>query len=36
LGELYRVMSFAGLGICLVLVTIALQKFVFAARKQNR
>jgi len=36
LGELYRVMSFAGLGICLVLVTLALQKFVFAARKQNR
>ena len=36
LGELYRVMSFLGLGICLVLVTIALQKFVFPARKQGK
>ncbi len=35
LGELYRVMSFVGLGVCLALVALALQKFVFAARKKE-
>jgi hypothetical protein len=35
LGELYRVMSFVGLAVCLALVALALQKFVFTARKQN-
>jgi uncharacterized membrane protein len=35
LGELYRVMSFVGLGVCLALVALALQKFVFATRKQS-
>lgn len=34
LGELYRVMSFVGLGICLALVALALQKFILAPRKQ--
>ena len=36
LGELYRVMSFVGLGVCLALVALALQKFVFAARKEGK
>lgn len=36
LGELYRVASFAGLGVCLVLVALALQKYVFPARKQDK
>jgi uncharacterized membrane protein len=36
LGELYRVMSFVGLGVCLALVALALQKFVFAARKEEK
>jgi uncharacterized membrane protein len=36
LGELYRVMSFVGLGVCLALVALALQKFVFATRKKER
>jgi uncharacterized membrane protein len=35
LGELYRVMSFVGLGVSLALVALALQKFVLATRKQN-
>lgn len=35
LGELYRVMSFVGLGVCLALVALALQKFVFAERKKE-
>jgi hypothetical protein len=35
LGELYRVMSFVGLGVCLALVALALQKYVFAARKKT-
>jgi len=34
LGELYRIMSFVGLGICLALVALALQKFVLSARKR--
>jgi uncharacterized membrane protein len=36
LGELYRVMSFVGLGVCLALVALALQKFVFATRREER
>lgn len=36
LGELYRVGSFVGLGICLALVALALQKFVLSARKQEK
>lgn len=35
LGELYRVMSFVGLAVCLALVALAYQKFVFAQRKQE-
>ena len=36
LGELYRVMSFVGLGICLALVALALQKYVFSARNKQQ
>jgi len=36
LGELYRVMSFVGLGVCLALVALALQKFVFTARNEGK
>jgi uncharacterized membrane protein len=35
LGELYRVVSFVGLGVSLALVALALQRFVLATRKQN-
>jgi hypothetical protein len=35
LGELYRVMSFVGLGVSLALVALALQKFVLTPRKQG-
>ena len=34
LGELSRVTSFVELGICRALVALALQRFVFASRKQ--
>jgi len=34
LGELYRVTSLVGLGICLALVALALQKFIFASRRR--
>ena len=33
LGELYRVTSFVGLGMCLALAALALQKFIFASRR---
>ncbi len=36
LGGLYRVSSFVGLAICLALVALALQSFVFSARKQGK
>ena len=35
LGELYRVASFAGLAVCLALVTLALQKFILSARNEK-
>ena len=34
LGGLYRVASFAGLAVCLALVTLVLQKYVLSARKE--
>jgi uncharacterized membrane protein len=36
LGELYRVASFVGLAVCLALVAVALQKYVLAARKEEK
>lgn len=35
LGGLYRVVSFVGLAVCLLLVALALQKFVLAARRET-
>jgi hypothetical protein len=36
LGGLYRVASFAGLAICLALVTLVLQKYVLSARQEGK
>ena len=36
LGGLYRVASFAGLAICLALVTLVMQKFVLSARREGK
>ena len=36
LGGLYRVFSFVGLALCLILVALALQRFVLSARKEAK